>query len=104
MKRIGPKKPVHWHLLAWRKHLGLTQEQVAERMETNKGQVAKLESGKQRMNDRWIAAFADAYGISQARLLMHPEAPTVDDLLRNATPDELIQVRATVSMMLKRKA
>lgn len=104
MKRIGPKKPVYWYLREWRDHFGLTQEQVAERMDTNKGQVAKLENRKQRMNDRWIAAYAHAFGIPQARLLTHPDAPTVDDLLRDATPDELTQVRATVSMMLKRQA
>lgn len=73
-------------------------------MATNKGQVAKLENGNQRMNDRWIASFADAYGITPDRLLKHPDAPTADDLLRDATPDELMQVRATVSMMLKSKA
>jgi transcriptional regulator with XRE-family HTH domain len=102
MKRIGPKTPVRWHLKEWRLHLGLTQEQVAERAHTNKGQIAKLENGKQRMNDRWIAAFSHAFDITPARLLMHPETPTADDLLLGASKEEVNAVRTTVSMMLKK--
>lgn len=101
MARIGPKKPVRWFLLEWREYKGLTQEQVAERMDTNKGQVQKLENGKQRMNDRWIAGFAHAFDIEPSRLLQHPESPSADELLRQASPEQRRQVQAVIEAILK---
>lgn len=102
MKSIGQKFPVRWHIKEWRLSKGLTLEQVAERCETNKGQIAKLENGKQRMNDRWIYALSHAFDIPPYRLLQHPDAPTADDLLRGASKEEVHAVRTTVSMMLKK--
>lgn len=83
-------------------YLDLTQETVAARMGTNKGQVNKLVNGKQRMNDRWIDGFAKAFKIERYRLLIPPNAPTADDLLIGASPDQVNAVRKTVSMMLQK--
>ena len=104
MDRIGPRAPLHWYLKEWREHLGLTQERVAERLGTNKGQVSKLERGEQRMNDNWIAGFADAIGIDPADLLRDPKAPTISDLLRGATPDQVEQIRSIVAVIVGKSA
>jgi transcriptional regulator with XRE-family HTH domain len=52
-----------------RERAGLSQEQVAERMGTIRGQVSKLESGKARLNDVWIARLSSALGCSPAELI-----------------------------------
>jgi len=102
MKRIGPKIPVKWFLREWRAHAGLTQEQLSERMGTNKGQINKLENSKQRMNDRWIAAYAEALGIDRARVLMDPNTPTADDLLRGATKEQVDEVRHFAGIIMRK--
>jgi DNA-binding XRE family transcriptional regulator len=87
MDRIGPKKAIRWYLKEWRAHLHLTQDQLAERLGTNKGQVSKLETGKQRFNDDWIACCAEALGIEPGDLLRDPKAPDVRTLLLTASPE-----------------
>lgn len=57
MDKIRRHAPIRWFLREWRDHFGLTQEQLAERMDTTRGQVNKLENGKQRMNDDLKDAF-----------------------------------------------
>lgn len=99
--------PKLWYLREWREHLGLTVQQVAELMGTNKGQVSKLELGEfhpngQRMNDRWIKGFSTAFHISPWRLMLPPAHPTVDDLMTGASPEQVAAVRLTVAMMLNK--
>lgn len=102
MDRIGRKTPIKWYIREWREYLQLTQEQVAERCETNKGQISKLERGDQRMNDHWIAAFSHAYGISPGDLLRDPLAPSINDLLRGASPSEIETIKNIVEAVLKK--
>ena len=104
MDRIGQKKPLKWFLREWRQHKNLSQDAVAGRMDTNKGQISKLERGEQRMNDYWIAAYANALGVDPAALLHHPDKPTLDDLLRTATSDQISELRSIAEVILRRKA
>lgn len=103
MDKIGQKRPLKWFLREWRKHKSLTLDQVAERVDTNRGQVSKLERGELRMNDDWIAKFAFAFAIEPADLLRDPAAPTRDELLRNATPEQAQQIRDFADYVLSRK-
>jgi transcriptional regulator with XRE-family HTH domain len=48
--------------IAARVKAGLTQEQVAERMETSQSVVARLESGRVRPSTKTLARFARATG------------------------------------------
>jgi len=102
MGRFEPKTQVKWYIREWREHLDLSQEQVAHRLNTNKGQISKLETGKQRMNDDWLAALAHAYNLHPSRLLLPPDTTSVDDLLIEATPDDVKAVRQTLTMMLRK--
>lgn len=104
MEKIGPKSPLRWYLREWRKKKGLSQEQLANRLDTNKGQISKLERGDQRMNDDWIAGLANALDIEPGDLLRDPEAPTLNDLLRSASPEQMQEIRAIAQIMLRRKA
>lgn len=88
MDRIGSKKPLRWFLPEWRNHFNLTQEQLAERIGTGKGQISKLETGAQRFNDKWIALCAEGLNIEPGDLLRDPKADDVRSLLLKA-PEEI---------------
>lgn len=88
--RIGPKKPRHNFLAAWRKKRGLTQEQLAERVGTYKGQVSNWENGNRSLSYDVMDALAEALDIEPADLFRDPARPSADELLRDA-PDAVYE-------------
>lgn len=98
MDRIGPKEPPRHFLKEWREHAGLTQAQLAERMETGKDTISRYESYKRKMTLEMAAAFAYAINsdLNNLAIFRHPEQPSADDLLRNATPE---QRRAAITVI-----
>ena len=99
MDRIGSRKPIRWFLKEWRKHRGLTLQQVAARLETSPSVLSDLENSKSRMNDDWIAGFAWAYQVEPSDLLRDPAMPTRDDLLSMGTPDQLRAAMTLIKTM-----
>lgn len=91
MDRIGRHSP-SWKVREWREHRRLTQEQLAERAEMTKSMISEIENGKKRLHDGHIAALCFALGIETEQLLKDPMAPTREDLLRNASPDQARQI------------
>lgn len=63
------------YLKEWRKLRGMTQEAVAEALQTEKGTISKLERGLQRYHQEWLEALAELFDISPADLLQPPEKP-----------------------------
>lgn len=59
-----------WFLREWRKHRGLTQEQLAERVGWNKGDVSNLERGARRYNQDALEALAEALDCEPCDLIM----------------------------------
>lgn len=63
----------------WRKHRGLTQEMLGDRIGTSASSISQLESGKQGFTDSTLIAIADALRCGPGDLLMRnpldPEAP-----------------------------
>ena len=57
-------------LRQWRKHRGLTQEKLAERLGTSKGYISQLESGKQRYNQQHLEALTEALDCDPVDLLI----------------------------------
>jgi transcriptional regulator with XRE-family HTH domain len=102
MRQIRKQEKVHWHLKEWREHRQMTQEQLAELIGTNKGQIAKLETGRQRMNDDWLNSIAKALAAAPRQLMASPDAPTLDDLIEGTTREEVETLRRAISMMLKK--
>lgn len=102
MDRIGSKRPIRWFLREWREKVGLTQEQLAERLETNKGQISKLENSRQRVNDDWLNGYAVALDIEPGDLLRDPERPTIDDLLKGVSEAERDQAISVLRALLKK--
>ncbi len=75
ISRMGTPPKHHglkWFTREWRERKGLSQDQVAAQLDTNRGQISKLERGDLRMNDDWIAGIAKALKIEPAELLRDP--------------------------------
>ena len=68
---------VNHYLKEWRKHSGLTQEQVVGRLEafddtllpTTAASLSRLENGKQPYSERVLEALADVYNTTPGHLL-----------------------------------
>lgn len=82
MKRVRPlpkrtRPPLH--LAAWRKHRGLSQEQLAERIGVTQGMISHLENGRSDYTGHLLDSLADALQCEPADLIMRnpldPEAP-----------------------------
>lgn len=92
----------------WRVAKGLTQQQLADRLPvgedgkpTGKDQISRWERSQRGMTMDVQAALAEALGIDPGALFHDPEQPSVDELLRNASPERRIQIIAVVETMLK---
>lgn len=66
------------HLRAWREFRKLTQEQLAEKVGTDKGVISLLESGSRGLSDKWLYRLAPILGTTPGQLLDHDpnELPT----------------------------
>ena len=106
--RIGPSKPFRHYLKEWRVAKGLTQQQLADRLPvgddgkpTGKDQISRWERSERGMTMDVQAALAEALGIDPGALFHDPDRPSVDELLRNAPPEQRRQIFAVVETMLK---
>lgn len=99
--RIGPKMPFRHFLKAWRLSKGLTQEMLAERLNTSKGQISNWENYKKDMTANVVAALAEALGIEPADIFRDPEAPSADLLLATATPEQRRLAMEMIKAILK---
>jgi hypothetical protein len=86
-----PIRPVRHFLKEWRKHRGLTQQQLADRLPsgddgkpTGKDVVSRWERNERGISMDVQAALAEALSIAPADLFRDPAMPSADDLLRNA--------------------
>jgi transcriptional regulator with XRE-family HTH domain len=52
------RRYANWHLRAWRKHRGWTQQRLADETGIARSRVAELESGKERYNQDLLEALA----------------------------------------------
>lgn len=99
--RIGPKSPRRHYLTQWREHRGLTQQQLADRVETGKDQISRWESGKRGMSAGVIEALEEALQLNPGDIFRDPAQPSADDLLKRATPEQRRQVFSVIEALLK---
>jgi transcriptional regulator with XRE-family HTH domain len=57
------------YLRAWREKEGLTQEELADKVGTNKAVISLLENEKRPLSSKWLRKFADALGTTPGRIL-----------------------------------
>lgn len=80
--RIGSSRPLRHFIHQWRVKCGLTQEQLAERLETSKATISRWETHERDINGAALQAVAEALGLGgPADLLRDPAAPSADQLL-----------------------
>ncbi len=104
MQRTGSTKSLKWFTREWRIKKGLSQDQLAEMLDTNRGQISKLERGDLRMNDDWIAGIASAMGIEPSDLLRDPaDPPSLMDVLRHLSAEQEQKIREFIDFILQRK-
>lgn len=88
--RIGPKKPHRVYLSEWRKHLGMTQQQVGNRVGENgvdKGIISRWENMKRVPDILDVAAYAEALGIEPRDLYRPPSAGRSLDAIVDKLPE-----------------
>jgi transcriptional regulator with XRE-family HTH domain len=79
-QRIGyrPKRPRRRTFIKqWREYRDLTQDDLAERLETSKASISRIENGEQAYTQDFLEACADALRTDPASLLMRD--PTDDE-------------------------
>lgn len=86
----------------WRVYRGLSQEQVADRLETSVASISRIESGTQPYTQDVLEALAEALGTDPASLLMrNPGDPdAIWSIWDNAKPGErqmIIDLARTVT-------
>lgn len=74
---MGMSNARPFYLKQWREYRGLSQQRLADRMETSKGYISDLERGKRRYNQDLLEALAEALMCEPADLLMRdPSDPS----------------------------
>lgn len=99
--RIYPKRPVRLFLAEWRLKKNLTQQQVADRLDTSDVTISRWETGERRPDIDAQAAFAEAIGVELTDLWRHPEQPSADELLRGQ-PAEIVDQAITIIKAIRR--
>lgn len=101
--RIGSRRPVRLYLAEWRESRHLTQQQLADRLETTDVTISRWETGKRRPDDDAKAAIAWVLGIEMVDLYRHPDRPSADALLRDQ-PQEVQDQALRVIAAMRRPA
>jgi transcriptional regulator with XRE-family HTH domain len=104
--RIGPRRPQRHFLAKWREHRGLTQKQLAERLDVTDITISRWENGKRELRGKWPASVAEALDIGLNDLYRDPERPSIDELLQHEPIEfvkQAIQVISGIRAMAGRK-
>lgn len=105
--RIGPRKPVRVFLAEWREDLGLSQQDVGNRIEppVDKGTVSRWENAKPGgLSLGVIAAYAEALGRSAAEMYRPPDnRPSLDAMASDLPLDEVEKVAGDIRFLRSRR-
>ena len=78
--------PFRHYLKEWRLKRGLTQQQLAQRLNTTKGHISRYERGHRAMTSHVQFRLMRALGITPVQFFMHPDLPSADALLERLAP------------------
>lgn len=100
------EKPRHF-IREWRKHKGLTQEQLAGRLNVAVSSISQLENGKQGYSQVMLEAIADALSCEPADLLIrdpskHDAIWSIQDQFAKAPPDRQQEILNVVAILLRK--
>lgn len=87
--KIGPRVPRKIYLAEYREKRGLTQEQLAARLETTAMTVSRWERRATAVSTDTLEAIAEALGsnLQAEDLYHHPDEPSPNQLLRGQPPE-----------------
>jgi transcriptional regulator with XRE-family HTH domain len=102
--RIGLEgaKPANTYFREWREWKGWTQQELADRMDTTKQTVSRVESGERDWGKGYLEAFAFVIGCEPGDPITRPPTqPSADQLLRGAPPEKRDEILAVIKTMLR---
>lgn len=91
----------HHFIRAWRKHRGLSQVQLAERVGINQGNLSKIEKGIRKYDQEFLEKAADVLGCDPADLLQRDPGASeaIWDLWDKMQPnqrEQLVEIAKTL--------
>ena len=96
------KTPYARHFIrAWRKHRGLTQAQLADRIGIDRSYLSNIETGRRRYDQPFLEAAADALRCAPADLIMRdPTDPdgiwSIWDQLAPVERRQIVEIAKTI--------
>lgn len=69
------------YLRQWREHRGLTQAELANRVDTSTNMIQYLENGQRGLSAKWLRRLADALDTTPGHLLEHDPLEMPADIL-----------------------
>jgi transcriptional regulator with XRE-family HTH domain len=69
------------NLRAWRKHNGMTQQELADALGTAKSVISDLERGVVQLNDKWLRRLAPVLKTQPGHILDHDPADLDSDII-----------------------
>lgn len=69
------------HLRAWRKFRGMTQQELADALDTTKSVISDLERGVVQLNDKWLRRLAPVLETQPGILLDHDPSELDNDII-----------------------
>jgi transcriptional regulator with XRE-family HTH domain len=95
--RIGPREPHRHYIREWMKKKGVTQEQMAGRLDVSQGTVSKMLKKSSVLTEYYLVGIAQALSLSVSDLFRDPNRPTQEELLEGLSDDQ----RQTVITMIE---
>lgn len=81
------------HLRAWRDYRRLTQQELADLVDTNANMIGYLESGERGLSAKWLRRLAPALDTTPGMLLDHDPSKLDSDIIDIWTHADLRQQR-----------
>lgn len=92
------------HLQAWREFRGLTQQQLADAVETNQNMIGYLESGERGLSAKWLRRLAPALKTQPGFILEHDPFTLPTDIVEiwiNASDAERRQLVSVAKAVVR---
>lgn len=80
IERMDENRPPHY-LKEWRKHRGMTQEQLAAAVGTSKSQISELERYNLQLSPKWLRKLAPVLDVQQGHIIDHSPDDLDNDII-----------------------
>lgn len=101
VERIKPERGDQPYLREHRKAVRMTQEQIAEQLKTTKATISRYETFQRDHPGGFLQAFAQVVGKPVVDLYHPPSEPSLDAMVRDASPEMRAKIRAIIETLLK---